>query len=610
MSNELILTLLLLAAAVAMFAANRPRMDAVGLLALAALPLAGLVTLPQALAGFADPNIVLIALLFVVGEGLVRTGVAQRLGDRLVRHAGGSETRLVVMLMVIVAGIGSVMSSTGVVAIFVPIVLRIARRTGIPAARLMMPLSAAALVSGMMTLVGTAPNLVVHAALVREGHAGFNFFAFTPFGLPILALAIATMLAGRRWLGRRHAAPETHSATRPPFAVWIDEYGLAGREHRWRVQPGSPLAGRQLQELHLRATAGVNILAIERNERFGRRLLTPAAHSRLQAGDVLFLDVIDPGIVPDDFARRQGLEVLPRTGAWFSDLSQEIGMAEAMVPADSPLVGRTVVETRLRSTLGLTVIGLKRGPQPVAGRVTEERLKAGDTLLVVGSWRSIRQLAADPRQLVVIRLPVEFDEATPAAERAPYALAALLLMVVLMTTGWVPNVLAALLACLLMGATRCIDLPSAYRSIHWPSLMVIVGMLPFSLALQKTGGVDLAAQALLQLVGEAGPRTVLAALFAATAMAGLFMSNTATAVLMAPVALAVASALDASPLPFAMTVALAASSAFMTPVSSPVNTLVVGPGGYTFLDFVRLGVPLTVLVGCACVILVPWLLPF
>lgn len=612
MAANLVLTLALLGASVVMFALNRPRMDAVALMALAALPLAGLVTLPEALAGFADPNIVLIALLFVVGEGLVRTGIAQRLGDHLVRHCAASEAKLVTLLMLIVAGIGSVMSSTGVVAIFVPVVLRIARRTGIGPERLMMPLSVAALISGMLTLVGTAPNLVVHAALVREGLEGFDFFSFTPFGLPVLALAIGYMLLVPRGLGSPDGHVSARIQARAPLAAWVDEYALASREHRWRIRPGSALAGRELHELDLRATAGVNLLAIERAERFGRRLISPSSHSRLQAGDVLFLDVLDPAIDLGALARRHDLEALPLTGAWFSDLSQDIGMAEAMVPAHSLLPGQTVVQSRLRSTLGVTVIGIKRGRTPLTGRVTNETLKAGDTLLLVGPWRAIRRLAADPGPgpLVVIRLPVEFDEAPPAAQRAPHALSALLLMVVLMATGWVPNVLAALLACLLMGAWRCVDLPSAYRAIHWQSLVLIVGMLPFSLALQKTGGVDLAAQALIALVGEAGPRTILAALFAATALMGLFISNTATAVLMAPVALAVAGAQGASPLPFAMTVALAASAAFMTPVSSPVNTLVVGPGGYTFLDFVRVGVPLTALVGGACVVLVPWLLPF
>ncbi len=609
MNTDLLAVLALLAAAVAMFALNRPRSDVVALSMMAALPLTGVIDTAEALAGFSDPNVVLIALLFVVGESLVRTGVAQRTGDWLVRRAGASETRLVALLMAIVAAIGSVMSSTGVVAIFIPVVLRIARNTGIAAGRLFMPLSAAALISGMMTLVGTAPNLVVHGELVRSGRDGFGFLDFTPFGLPVLALAIGYMLFARRWLTRPGRDAKPARAPRPRIAAWVDEYALAGREHRLRVTAGSPLAGRTLAALDLRASEGINLLAIERSERFGRRLIAPSPNTRIEAGDVLFLDVFDPA---QDFAALAGrfaLEALPLGGAYFADLTQDIGMAELIVAEGSPLVGKTVAQARFRSSYDLAVIGLKRGTAPLAARVADTPLRLGDTLLAVGPWRSIRRLAQSGEDLVVTNLPVEFDEVAPAASRALPALAVLASMVALMVTGLVPNVHAALIACLLLGLFGCIDLSSAYRSIHWQTLLLIVGMLPFSLALQRTGGVDLVAQALAGAIGDADPRLALGAVFAATALLGLFISNTATAVLMAPVALSIAAALGLSPYPFAMTVALAASTAFMTPVSSPVNTLVVGPGGYAFLDFVRVGVPLAVLTGALCVTLVPWLLP-
>ena len=225
---------------------------------------------------------------------------------------------------------------------------------------------------------------------------------------------------------------------------------------------------------------------------------------------------------------------------------------------------------------------------------------------MAGPWPAIRALGAGPDGLILLNLPLESDEVAPAAARAPFALACLLLTIGLMVSGAVPNVHAALIGCLLMGLTGCLDLRSAYRSIHWPSLVLIVGMLPFSLALQRTGGVDLAADLLLEAVGGAGPRVVLAAIFAVTAIFGMFISNTAIAVLMAPVALAIAQHLGLSPYPFAMTVALAASAAFMTPVSSPVNALVVGPGGYRFGDFVKVGTPLALLTLLVVVLLVPW----
>jgi len=608
MSTDLLIVVTLLAAAVAMFALNRPRMDAVALLMMTALPFTGVITMNEALAGFSDPNIVLIAALFVVGEGLMRTGVTHRLGDWLVSRSARSETRLIVLMMIVVAGIGSVMSSTAVVAIFIPVVLRIARNMGTAPGRLMMPLSFAGLFSGMMTLIGTPPNLVVNSELVRRGHEGFHLFSITPFGLPLLAIGIAYMLIARRWLTTVSASPPGRA--RPHLAEWIEEYGLADREYRLRVTPRSPLIGKTLQDLDLRGSAGMSIVAIERSGRFANRFIRPEAATQLHAGDVLLLDLFAPSTDIDEFRRRFDLEKLPLSGAYFSDRSQEIGMAEVMIPVDSPLIGKTIVEARIRTQYGLTVIGLRRGSEARSKRMLQEKLQLGDTLLLVGRWKQIRRLQMGGNEVILLDLPAEIDDAIPAPTRAPYALLSLAVVIALMVTGAVPNVQAALIGCLMLGMFRCLDLDSAYRSIHWQSIVLIVGMLPFSLALQKTGGVDLAVDALLGMAGDTNPRVVLAAIFIITAALGLFVSNTATAVLMAPVALAVAETMQASPYPFAMIVGLAASCAFMTPVSSPVNTLVVGPGNYVFSDFVKIGVPFALIALVISVTLVPWLLPF
>jgi len=605
---DLAIVLLLLTAAVAMFAINKPRMDAVALIMMTALPFTGVITTGEALTGFSDPNIVLIAALFVIGAGLVRTGVAQRLGDWLIAKAGQSEVRLLVLLMLAVCGLGAVMSSTGVVAIFIPIVLRIAQNAGTPASQLMMPLSFAALISGMTTLVATAPNLVVNSELVRHGAGGFRFFSFTPFGIPVLILGIAYMIFARRWLGGTSNG-EGAKAARPNLRDWIETYRLAQREHRVRVTNGSQLVGKTLKELDLRATSGVNILAVERKSRFASEIIRPLPTTCLERDDILLIDLHAP--IADMEATRQQwqLEELPLSGSYFVDRSQEIGMAEFVLPAESGLIGTTVVESKFRTHYALTVIGLRRGSLAIEGSLVNRELRVGDTLLVIGAWADIRRLLSDREDLLALNLPAELDEVLPAASRAPHALACLALVVGLMVSGIVPNVQAALIGCLLMGALGCVDMNSAYRSINWQSLVLIVGMLPFSTALQRTGGVDLAADGLLSMTGGAGTHAVLACLFVVTAALGLFISNTATAVLMAPVALAIAKGLHASPYPFAMMVALAASTAFMTPVSSPVNTLVVTPGNYRFADFLRVGVPFALIVLVICVLLVPWLLP-
>lgn len=326
---------------------------------------------------------------------------------------------------------------------------------------------------------------------------------------------------------------------------------------------------------------------------------------------MLLIDVQAPEGTHAALLARQGLDLLPlgEDSRCFSDRAQQVGMVEALIPADSQLVGQTLLQARLRSAYGLTAIGPRRGRKPAGAAILDETLRVGDTLLLWGFWSDIKALQDDKADLVPLDLPAEFDEVLPAPGRAIQAVGCLGVTVALMVSGILPNVHAALIGCLLMGLLRCVDLPSAYRAISWKSLVLIVGMLPFPVALQRTGGVDLAAEAVVAAAGEAAPRVVLAILFAVTALLGMFISNTATAVLMAPVALAVAEDLGASPYPFAVIVALAASTAFMTPVSSPVNTLVVSPGNYGFGDFVKVGVPFSLIVMVFGVLAVPWLLP-
>jgi di/tricarboxylate transporter len=537
------------------------------------------------------------------------TGIAYQLGDWLVAKARSSEIRLLVLLMLAAAGLGSVMSSTGVVAIFIPVVLSIGERMRLPPGRLMMPLSFAGLISGMLTLVATPPNLVVDSALRHNGFAGFGLFSFTTFGLAILVAGIGYMLVVRRWLGVNTDKKHSEHSRRNLLDL-IDQYDLAGREHRLRIRPDSPLVGRTLQELEPRRQHEANVVAVERQGRFRRELLTPRGDTELRAGDVLLVDAIASGVGDlSGLLSTLGLEALPLRGSYFTDQSREVGMAEVILPPYSTLIGKSVLKLTFRRKYHLNVVGLRRGQQALDGNLLEEKLRPGDTLLVIGPWKAIRQLQTQIHDFLVLSLPAEIDRVAPALSQAPYALLCLIVVVVLMVTGIVPNVIAALIGSLLMGLFRCIDMDSAYKAIHWQILLVIVGMMPFASALQKTGGIELAVEGLLRLCGQAEPHILLAALFGLTAMIGLFISNTVTAVLMAPIALSFAHHLHASPYPFAMIVALGASTAFMTPISSPVNTLVLGPGQYRFVDFVKVGVPFALLAMLISVLLVPLLFP-
>ncbi|CAI0707158.1 Uncharacterized conserved protein [Serratia entomophila] len=606
LNSELLWVLSLLLIAIVLFTTNKLRMDVVALLVIIAFVLSGTLSLQEATMGFSDPNVILIAALFVIGEGLVRTGVAYQVGDWLVKVAGSSETRMLMLLMVTVTGLGAFMSSTGVVAIFIPVVLSVTARMKIAPARLMMPLSFAGLISGMMTLVATPPNMVVNSELVREGIIGFGFFGVTPIGLAVLALGVGYMLVARRWLGNDDGGKAREVWQRRTFRDLIRDYKLTGRARRLAVRS----AGRSLDELHLRARYGANVVGIERWKRFRRVMVSASGSTELREGDVLLIDMSDSQVDLREFCGEQLLEPLVLRGDYFSEQSRNVGMAEVTLIPDSALLGKSLREAAFRSRYDLNVVGIRRNGETLAGKLVDEPLALGDILLVIGDWKAIRQLQAKTHDFIVLNLPAEVDEVAPAITQAPHALFCLALMVAMMLTDEIPNPIAALIACLLMGKFRCIDMESAYKSIHWPSIILIVGMMPFAQALQKTGGVDLIVRGLMDVAGGAGPRVMLLCLFVLCATIGLFISNTATAVLMAPIAIAAAREMGVSPYPFAMIIAIAASAAFMTPVSSPVNTLVLGPGNYRFGDFVRIGVPFTLLVMAVSVTVVPWLYGF
>lgn len=421
----------------------------------------------------------------------------------------------------------------------------------------------------MLTLVATAPNPAVNSELERQGIAGFGLFGITPFGLPILALCIGYVLVARRWLPR--VRPSDSAASRPLLRDWIAQYGLADRELRRRVKPRSILAGRRVEDVAHREQSS-KLLAIERARNFAVDVIRPVGRTGIEAGDVLLVDAPHEDI-GDARLDELGVERLALEGGGYRlDRSQDIGMVEAIVPAASAGSRRSACATAARSCA--------RGCSSSACGSATRCCWWASGKTSIGSRGQVRPRAAQ----------------RPGAVRGDPA-------------GGVVNVHAVLIGCLLMGLFGRIDMSSAHRAVSFKTILLIVGMMPFSLALERTGAVDMAANGLVAAVGDAAPQVVLAALFIVTAGLGLFISNTATAVLMAPVGLAVAQDLGASPYPFAMTTAFAWATAFMTPVSTPLNTLVIGPDGYKFGDFVRLGVPFSLVVLVFTVIAVPILLP-
>jgi di/tricarboxylate transporter len=592
----------LILTAIALFFSGRVRLDLTAVFVILALAISGVVTPSEAIAGFGDPLVMMIAGLFVIGEGLYRTGVAAWVGQRIAVLGQGSERHLILLLMPTVAILSAFMSSTGVVAIFIPVVLSMAREAGLSPRRLLLPLAFASLIGGMLTLIGTPPNIAVSRALVDAGLEGFGFFDFAPVGGAILIVGVLYMLTlGRRLLP--DVAEQSGEVPRRTLRDMAQVYGIEKGLHRLQIRSGSPLCNMTVGEVGLRRNFAITVVAVERQGGLLTALKPVLIETRLREGDVLF--AVAPQAIIDQHAARLGLTDLGFPTGLRRRLQGQFGMAEALLVPGSPLVGKTVREGNFRKRQGLTVLSVRRADQPMALDFDQTRLEAGDMLLLAGPWEALEQMDGPRRDLVLLELPQEIAERTWHGDQAPWAVLVTLGMLLLMTFQLTSNLLAVMLAAFAMVATRCVNMEEAYRSMNWQSLVLIAGMLPLARALDASGGSGLIVSTLVDLFHDLGPRAVLAGLFLLTSLFSQFISNTATTVLIAPIALSLALDMGLAPAPFLMTVAIAASTAFATPVASPVNTLILGPGSYRFGDFLRIGVPLQMMALILTLVLVP-----
>ncbi|MEX1349706.1 MAG: SLC13 family permease [Desulfobacterales bacterium] len=608
MAGETLFVFLILFVTIILFVSDRLRLDVVAILVILALMLSGLLSSNEALAGFGDPVVILIAGLFVVGEGLFRTGVAFAIGNWLMRAGGTSETRMMILLMLVVAGLSAFMSSTGAVAIFIPVSLNLAAKAGIQPSRLLMPIAFASLIGGMLTLIGTPPNLVVSTQLTREGLEGFGFFEFTPIGLLVLITGIVYMVFwGRKRLFQDISESRKPVKNRLSLRDLIEAYDIYDRFHRLRITGESAIAGMTVAQALLRSRYGVTVLGIERQQQRRTKIMPAGTQTELRVADTLL--VVDTAGELDRIVRTEKLEDLHIEKEYGSFAAQELGMAEVLLTPRSTLIGRTLSKNRFRQRYGLTVLGILRNGTPLKGNLVQTKLLFGDSVLVGGLWRKIALLQDEHENFLVLNLPREMDEIAPNRDKAPWALGIIGGMLLLMTFKLMPSVAAVLLAALMMVFTRCVSMKNAYASINWESLVLIAGMLPMATALEKTGGIELIVNGLVGSLGELGPLALMTGLFLLTSIFSQVISNTATTVLVAPIATMAAANMEISPYPLLMTVAIAASTAFSTPVASPVNTLVLGPGGYKFNDFVKIGIPLQLLVMVLTLLAVPMLFP-
>jgi di/tricarboxylate transporter len=618
MTVDMLIVFGLLAIIIILFVSDRLRLDLIAIMGLLALMLLDILTPQEALAGFADPVVLIIAGLFVVGGALVQTGVADRMGTWLGRVAGTREVSLIVIIMAVAALLSGFMSSTGTTAVLLPIVVSLARDARISPSKLLIPLALASLLGGILTLIGTPPNLVVSNQLVSEGLAPFGFFNFTPIGLIMLVIGVGFMaLVGRFLLPDRQReelifADEAGADGNGEISIrdLAETYQLPGHLFRLRIRRSSPLLGRTLAEADLHNRYGITVLQIQHR---ADKYSLPGPPQPVTADTVLeAFDILHVQGSPQN-VRRLSRELdftITADESGGQAIAQEMGMVEVLLTPRSRLIGRSLAQVNFRAKYGLTVLGIRRMGQILEGRIIDIPLQFGDMLLVEGTWDRVRVLRRDARDFIVVGQPAEMAEAERPVRLGPVAIAIMLGMLILMTLEIVPTVTAVLLAAAALVLTGCLTMEDAYRNINWESVVLIAGMLPMATALQKTGGMAFIADGLTASFGEMGPVAVMAGLFVLTAVFSQFISNTATAVLVAPIAFQTAASLGIAPQPLLMAVAVAASTSFATPVATPVNTLVLGPGGYRFADYAKVGVSLQLIMLVATLLFVPIFFPF
>lgn len=617
-------TLIILVITVALFIWGRVRADIVALTALAALLVLGILTPAEALAGFSSPIVIMMIGLFVVGGAIMQTGLAKLTGNKLMALSRGNETITFLLVMLVTSFIGAFVSNTGTVALMMPIIMSIAAGSGMQSSRFLMPLAFAGSLGGMLTLIGTPPNLVIDEVLTEGGYQPLAFFSFFPVGIIIIAIGIIVLMPlSKIFLSKKQSGKKKKQGK--SLDDLVDEYQLLDNLHRYIVPSRRPSAaidengeqmdivGKTLKDLSIQKKYGVSIIEI-RNEKKSRLGLVKdvsqnmaKSSSTIQVHDTLY--IIGEEEKMKRFASDYGLRKMKDVKIDFYDL----GLTEIVVMPTSNFAGLRIGDANLRKRFGINVLGVKRGDEYITDNLIAAKLHVGDMLLVQGEWTNLAHLATDTSNWVVIDQPEKTADKVLLDYKAPVAAAIMLLMIAMMVFDFIPvaPVTAVIIAGLLTVFAGCFrNVEAAYKTINWESIVLIAAMMPMSTALEKTGASALVSQGLVESLGSMGPTALLAGIYFTTSLMTMFISNTATAVLMAPIALVAARQVGVSPYSFLFAVTLGASMCFASPFSTPPNALVMKAGGYTFMDYVKVGLPLQIIIGVVMTFVLPLLFPY
>lgn len=608
--------LIILIITIALFIWGKFTPDIIALISMLSLFLFGILTLDETLSGFSNPTVIMIAALFIIGEGLSQTGWTAMAGEKFIKLAGKSSTKLLLITTLGSGLLSGVVSNTGTVATLMPVTISSAWSIGTLPSKMLMPVAFGSNTGGLLTLTGTPPNIIVNNTMLESGLEGFSFFEFALIGLPLLLLALLYF----RFIGYK-LLPNNKTNNKPvdistTLHKWIEAYKVNDDYYRLRVRSVSPLLDTRLGEWDFEKNHNVSILRIKR--RHPNRLKGNDPFIEFPENDTVFKyhDIIT---VKGDTQAINALMIKFRLGLLPLEpvadelrnnlINQEVGMAEILVTPKSVLVGRKIRIGRFFKRFGVQLMATSRNNKPFTER--EVRVKAGDAFLIRGIWSDIEQLKVHHENLVICGSPEGMSKTvTNLTYRSYIALFALILMIILLVFKVVPGAVAALISAGIILITGCVPITKAYKGISWISVVMIAAMIPMGIALQKTGTAQLIAQGLVSTLGSLDPIVLLAGVFLLTTGFSQVINNSATAVLMAPIVIIAANTLSLSAAPFMIAVAISASTAFLTPVGTTTNAMVMTSGGYKFIDYVRVGAPLLLLFLISTLLLVPLIWPF
>ena len=621
--NDINFTFIVLFLTIVFFIWGRLRSDLVALISMLALLLGGVLKTNEAFSGFSNSTVIMIAALFVVGEGLSRTGVTAWLARQVVILAGNNWARIMGVMMIGTALLSAFISNTGTVATLLPAVVAIAWKIDSRPSKLLIPLAFAANAGGLVTLTGTPPNIVVSDALNAAGYKPFSFFEYSYIGLPLLGVTVLYMLIlGQRLLPANKAGNRPEDLDRTMQGM-VDTFLLDGKLFVAQVPENSLMVGKTLGGCALGADYNVTVLQVERGggseqkNRMGRgkkrkeTIHLPDQKTTIFKGDKLILKGASKAVSQAADDKGILIKQIPLDQVEQPELliNSEVGIAEIFITPRSAYIGKRIDEVGLWQKYGLQAVSLLRDGRAV--HRGKSQFEVGDALLVRGYWKDLELLRGHKDKFTVIGSPEDLSKQVVVLSfKSIIAVVSLVAMVFMMVTGIVATVVAAVITAVIMVLGRCLDMKQAYNSLGMQSLVLIASMIPLSLALETTGGAKLMAEGLVSALGSIHPLALMAGVFLLTSFFSQVINNTATAVLMAPIVLNAAELSGLSPYPLLITVSVSASTAFLTPIGTTTNLMVMTPGGYNFNDYLKSGAPLVAIFLVVSLFLIPIIWPF